>query len=250
MTGLKKWFQRKRYDDLIESEELESLGEEGRGMVRGIVELSDTPVKEAMIPRIDTVFVPHDTGGGEPLAKIMESGHSRFPVFRDTIDNVIGILYVKDLLSTLIKGKEVSIPDVLRSAYFVPESMKLDSLLREMKQRRIHIAVAVDEYGGVSESSPWKTSSRKSWETYRMSSITKARKSSLRPKESGSAMPGSISKISTTPSAAIFPTTISTPRRFRVRSLRKDSGRYEKTTWNGYLFVIQSLEGHKIRQVK
>ncbi|MCD6343174.1 MAG: CBS domain-containing protein, partial [Spirochaetaceae bacterium] len=119
-------------------------------MVRGIVELSETPVKEAMIPRIDTVFVAEKSDTDESIARVMDSGHSRFPVYRETIDNVIGILYVKDLLGFLIKGENISIPEVLRPAYFVPESMKLDSLLKEMKQRRVHIAIAVDEYGGVS----------------------------------------------------------------------------------------------------
>ena len=89
-----------------------------------------------MIPRIDTIFVDEAAKIDGSFAKQMDTGHSRFPVYRETIDNVVGILYVKDLLKSLIGGEAVSIPDVLRPAYFVPESMKIDSLLREMKQRR------------------------------------------------------------------------------------------------------------------
>lgn len=140
----------KKQDVLIETEGLKSLDEEGKDMVRGIVELSDTTVKEVMIPRIDTVFIAEDADIEESLEKLIESGHSRFPVYHGTIDSVIGIIYVKDLLPFFVRGEDIMIPDILRPVYFVPERMKLDSLLKEMKQRRVHIAVAVDEYGGVS----------------------------------------------------------------------------------------------------
>ncbi|MDC7224519.1 MAG: hemolysin family protein, partial [Spirochaetales bacterium] len=83
-------------------------------------------------------------------ARILETGHSRFPIYKDTIDDVTGILYVKDLLVQIIKKESLSIPSIMRNAYFVPESMKLDVLLRELKERKVHIAVAVDEYGGTS----------------------------------------------------------------------------------------------------
>ncbi len=105
MTSLKKLFTRSKKDnDHIESEDIEGLDAEGKGMVRGIVELSETPVKESMIPRIDTVFVSEDAISQESFAKLLASGHSRFPVYRDTIDNVVGILYVKDLLPFLLRG--------------------------------------------------------------------------------------------------------------------------------------------------
>jgi len=153
ISSFKRFFQSRRgkkHEVLIETEELRSLDEDGKGMVRGIVELSDTTVKEVMIPRIDTVFIAEDADIEESLAKLIESGHSRFPVYHGTIDSVSGVIYVKDLLPFFVRGEGIVIPDILRPAYFVPESMKLDSLLKEMKQRRVHIAVAVDEYGGVS----------------------------------------------------------------------------------------------------
>ena len=119
-------------------------------MIKGIEDLSETSVKEVMIPRIDVDFLSIDTPQEELLAKIAESGHSRFPVYSESIDNVLGILYVKDLLAVISKNQEIDLEKLLRKAYFVPESKKIDGLLREFKRRHIHIAIAVDEYGGVS----------------------------------------------------------------------------------------------------
>ncbi len=127
-----------------------SLNIEERDMIRGVVELSDTNVKEIMVPRIDVVSLSSDLDGKALLQKIIDSGHSRFPLYSETIDNVTGILYVKDLLGLLANNIDIDLRNSSRSAYFVPESMKLDVLLREMKRRRVHISVVVDEYGGMS----------------------------------------------------------------------------------------------------
>lgn len=133
-----------------EEEGYQDLNVEEKDMIRGIVELSGTTTKEVMVPRIDVVFIPSDTGFDEIIEKVTACGHSRFPVYQDTIDNVIGILYVKDLLRFFRKEEVFNLEQIIRKPYFVPESKKLDSLLREFKRRRVHIAVAVDEYGGVS----------------------------------------------------------------------------------------------------
>ncbi len=127
-----------------------TLHPETREMIKGIYGLADTSVKEVMVPRIDSVFLGVDMSPGELVNRVSETGHSRFPVYKDTIDNVVGMLYVKDLLKYLTNGEEIRIDQLLRKPYFVPESKRLDGLLREMKRRRVHIAVAVDEYGGVS----------------------------------------------------------------------------------------------------
>ncbi|MCL1818272.1 MAG: hemolysin family protein [Spirochaetaceae bacterium] len=129
-----------------------SVGEETdeQEMILGIRELATTTVKEVMVPRIDATFVSIDDPVQETLEKIGATGHSRFPVYRATIDNVVGMLYIKDLLTRLIAGKKINLEEIVRKPFFVPESKRLDSLLREMKRRRVHIAVAVDEYGGVS----------------------------------------------------------------------------------------------------
>jgi len=126
------------------------LNVEKRDMIRGVVELSDTTVKEVMVPRIDTVFISVEAQRDDYLELIAESGHSRFPVYKDTIDNVVGVLYVKDLLRNLARGQAIDLLTIVRKPFFVPESKHIDDLLREFKRRRVHIAVAVDEYGGVS----------------------------------------------------------------------------------------------------
>lgn len=253
MTTLFNWFKNKRKKDAdpMESEGLNTLDEESRDMVRGIVELSDTLAKEVMIPRIDTVFMPDDTEVGETLASLVESGHSRFPVYRETIDNVVGILYVKDLLPFLITGKRVAIIDVLRPAYFVPESMKLDSLLREMKERRVHLAVAVDEYGGVSG-------------ILTLEDILEEIVGDIQDEfdnEEEEIVPcgenewicdARINLEDLNESLGIdIPTDdFDTLGGFVFDLFGKIPGRYEKIRWNSCVFVIQGLEGHKIQQVK
>jgi CBS domain containing-hemolysin-like protein len=129
---------------------LAALNSDQREMVRGIADLSDTTVKEVMVPRTDTVFLSVEASRDELLDRIAESEHSRFPVYRDTIDNVIGILHVKDALRTLVKNEPFDAVNLLRKPFFVPESKRIDGLLRELRRRRVHIAVVVDEYGGVS----------------------------------------------------------------------------------------------------
>lgn len=129
---------------------LGELNYETKDMIKGIVELSDTTVKEVMVPRIDVVFLSKKTPFKEMVESIIECGHSRFPIYEETMDNVVGILYAKDLLKYLNKLENVEIDAILRKPYFVPESKRLDSLLKEFKRRHVHIAVAVDEYGGVS----------------------------------------------------------------------------------------------------
>ena len=143
-------FSGKNGNEPSESQDNLSLIEEKKDMIKGIEDLSETSVKEVMIPRIDVDFLSIDTPQEELLAKIAESGHSRFPVYSASIDNVLGILYVKDLLAVISKNQEIDLEKLLRKAYFVPESKKIDGLLREFKRRHIHIAIAVDEYGGVS----------------------------------------------------------------------------------------------------
>jgi CBS domain containing-hemolysin-like protein len=133
----------------------QSLESDQREMIRGVVELSDTTVKEVMVPRTDTVFLSAAASKEELLARISESEHSRFPVYQDTIDNVIGIIYVKDVLKALVQedpagDASFDIKALLRKPFFVPVSKHIDDLLRELRRRRVHIAVVVDEYGGVS----------------------------------------------------------------------------------------------------
>lgn len=134
----------------LSQEQQEILNEEKQDMIQGVEDLSQTSVKEIMIPRIDVDFISVDTDSDELLEKISASGHSRFPVYSESIDNVIGVLYVKDLIYSLMKKDEqFELEKIIRKAYFVPESKRIDSLLREFKRRHLHIAIAIDEYGGI-----------------------------------------------------------------------------------------------------
>ncbi|GHV66337.1 hemolysin [Spirochaetia bacterium] len=140
----------KKEDPEMDRRTYEALETDQREMIRGVVELSGTTVKEVMVPRIDTVFFSAETSRDELLAQISESEHSRFPVYSGTIDNVTGILYVKDVLKNLVRQDEFDIQKLVRKPFFVPESKHIDDLLRELRRRHLHIAVVVDEYGGVS----------------------------------------------------------------------------------------------------
>ena len=126
------------------------LTEEKKDMIQGVEDLSQTTVKEVMVPRIDVDFLSIETPPEELLQKITQSGHSRFPVYSTSIDNVVGVLYVKDLIASIARHEELELEKIIRKAYFVPESKRIDSLLREFKRRHIHIAIAIDEYGGIS----------------------------------------------------------------------------------------------------
>ncbi|MCR5081163.1 MAG: hemolysin family protein [Treponema sp.] len=133
-----------------DEEQKEILAEEKHEMIQGVEDLSLTIVKEVMVPRIDVDFLNIETPEDELLEKVTESGHSRIPVYSGSIDNVVGILYVKDLIKALAKKQPVDLDKIIRKPYFVPESKHIDSLLREFKRRHVHIAIAIDEYGGIS----------------------------------------------------------------------------------------------------
>jgi CBS domain containing-hemolysin-like protein len=134
----------------INARAIKDLEEDQREMIRGVVELSGTTVKEVMVPRTDTVFISAAASRDELLSLIADSEHSRFPVYEDTIDNVTGILYVKDVLKALVRGAPIDAKALARKPFFVPVSKHIDDLLRELRRKRVHIAVVVDEYGGVS----------------------------------------------------------------------------------------------------
>ena len=134
----------------INTQAIRELEEDQKEMIRGVVELSGTTVKEVMVPRTDTVFLSADASNEELLTCICDSEHSRFPVYKDTVDKVIGILHVKDVLKALINNKPIHINEFVRKPFFVPVSKHIDELLREFLRKKVHIAIVVDEYGGVS----------------------------------------------------------------------------------------------------
>ncbi|HXG38282.1 MAG TPA: hemolysin family protein [Bacteroidota bacterium] len=117
-------------------------------LIKSILEFTDTTVKEIMVPRPDIVALdiamPHD----ELIRRVIDQGYSRLPVYKGDIDHIIGVVYSKDLLS-LIEHKDIIVlHDIIRPAYFVPESKKISQLLREFQQNKIHLGIVVDEFGG------------------------------------------------------------------------------------------------------
>lgn len=125
------------------------IEEEEREMIHSIFEFGDTITREVMVPRTDMVCVEGNMSLQEVLSLIMLEGHSRIPVYEESVDNILGIVYAKDLLSYLNEGKfDVSLKDLMRQAYFIPETKKVSDLLRELRKKKIHIAIVVDEYGG------------------------------------------------------------------------------------------------------
>lgn len=137
--------QKKEFEKLLQ----EGSNDELKEMLEGVITLSQTTVREILIPRTDVDFLTVNDSQEELLTKIMESGHSRFPVYEDSIDNVVGILYVKDIIKQFAKNEPLNVRNILRRPFFIPETKRIDSLLRDFKRKHVHIAVVVDEYGGV-----------------------------------------------------------------------------------------------------
>jgi magnesium and cobalt exporter, CNNM family len=136
--------------DYIESQDEIDPGE--REMVRSVVELGDTIVREVMVPRTDMVFIERDKTLDQALSLALRSGFSRIPVTGESTDDVVGIAYLKDIVAWSHSRPEEDqaepVERVMRPATYVPDSKPVDELLRQMQQRRIHAAVVIDEYGG------------------------------------------------------------------------------------------------------
>ena len=127
-----------------------SLEKGEREMIYSIFQFGDTLAKDIMVPRIEVLALDITTSLREARSTFIEAGHSRVPVYEDTVDNVVGLLYAKDLLTVKVDDDLIqNHRDMLRLAYFVPEVKKVDELLAEMQTRSMHMAIVVDEYGGV-----------------------------------------------------------------------------------------------------
>ena len=139
-------------DQLSQALELtneEDTTHEEQKILKGIVTFGNTDTKQVMKPRMDIFALSEDLSYKEIMPPIIENGYSRIPVFKDSIDNITGILYVKDLMP-YIDRKTLDWKTLKREAYFVPENKKLDDLLNEFKEMKMHLAIVVDEYGGTS----------------------------------------------------------------------------------------------------
>ncbi|MCJ7500726.1 hemolysin family protein [bacterium] len=127
------------------------INRDEHAMIDAVLDLGDTLVREILVPRTEMVAVEISTPITEVLETIIAAGHSRIPVYEGDVDHITGILYAKDLLKLWGKlPEEISIRSICRKAYFIPETKTTADLLKEFKVRRVHMAVAVDEYGGTS----------------------------------------------------------------------------------------------------
>ena len=135
---------------LINVGEQEGVFEKDKGeMLSNIFDISDIQVKEVMVPRTDMVAIPHDIEKDELLSLIEETEFSRIPVYKDNLDNITGILYVKDIIRMTRTNYEMAdLMKLLRDPLIVPESKKIDAMLKDFQQKRFHMAIVVDEYGG------------------------------------------------------------------------------------------------------
>ena len=227
------------------------LNEEKKDMIQGVEDLSKTSVKEVMVPRIDIDFIASDITQEELFASILNSGHSRLPVYTDSIDNVIGVLYVKDIIKCMAEKKEIDLQKIVRKAYFVPETKRIDTLLREFKRRHLHIAIAIDEYGGIAglvtmediieeivgdiqdefdkeqedilkiSDNVWICDAR-----VNLDDLNEALDTHF-PDEDFDSLGGFVFDL-----------------------FGKVPVKYEKATWNNFDFIIQDMEGHRINFVK
>ncbi|MGC8660087.1 MAG: hemolysin family protein [Desulfomonilaceae bacterium] len=160
MSNLVSWLKNKMKLDRVpreiqqvidESEERGLIDEEQGEMIEGIFDLKQTVAREIMIPRTYIVAVPLDSSLESILATVIESGHSRIPVFKDNVDQIVGILNTKDLMPFwLNRDQEFDLSKIIREPFFVPETKKIKDLLNELRSKKSHLAVIVDEYGGTS----------------------------------------------------------------------------------------------------
>ena len=162
-SGQRSWLEKlglvlqgepKNRDELIavlrDAQQRNLLDADALAMMEGVLEVSEMRVRDIMLPRPQMVVVQQDWPMERLLSQVLASGHSRFPVIDDDRDDVIGILIVKDLLRYFAEGAtDFKLRDILRPAKFIPESKRLNTLLKEFRSTRLHMAIVVDEYGGV-----------------------------------------------------------------------------------------------------
>jgi hemolysin (HlyC) family protein len=136
-------------EELIEEHEEEPVDAQERAILTNIVKLHEQTAADVMVPRVDIVAIEVDTPFDQVVKSFVEHGHSRVPVFRETLDDVLGMVHVKDVLPYAADGKPVALAKIVRKVLFVAPSMPVLDLLLQMRVTRIHLALVVDEFGGV-----------------------------------------------------------------------------------------------------
>jgi CBS domain containing-hemolysin-like protein len=235
-------------NDIIEQK---ILNEEKKDMIQGVEDLSITSVKEVMVPRIDVDFISSDTPKDELVTKIIASGHSRFPVYTDSIDNVVGVLYVKDLLKTFAENQPVDLLKIIRKPYFVPESKRIDSLLREFKRHHLHIAMAIDEYGGISGIVTMEDIIEEIVGDIQ-DEFDKEREDIITINENVWLCDARVDldDLNETINADFPNEDFDSLGGFVFDLFGKVPVKYEKSSWNNYDFIVQDMEGHRINVIK
>lgn len=161
--GLKRWLKsvfnrlarldrpqdvEKEIEQLIsEGEERGVISEDEGEMIQSIFSFRDTVAREIMVPRPEAVFAHADTTVGDIIQHILESGHSRIPIYLDNIDNIIGIVHAKDLLQYWGRD-DIAVSEIARPPYFIPETKKISELLKDLRDKKSHMTIVIDEYGG------------------------------------------------------------------------------------------------------
>jgi len=133
----------------LEITTVNQTSEEEKGILKGIVNFGTLSVKQVMKSRLDITALDIETDFHDLMDQVNKKGYSRIPVYSETIDKIEGILYIKDLLPHLEKEEDFRWQALLRPAYYVPESKKIDSLFKDFQEKQVHMAIVVDEYGGL-----------------------------------------------------------------------------------------------------
>jgi CBS domain containing-hemolysin-like protein len=151
VTGRKKVTEEEIQELINAGEEEGVVDEQEREMIRAIFELDHTVVREIMVPRTEMAAISAEASVQETIDAIIACGHSRIPVYDGTLDNIIGLLYAKDLLKSWgMTDHEIQLRNLMRQPFFTPETKTLELLLQEFKKKKVHLAIVVDEYGGTS----------------------------------------------------------------------------------------------------
>ncbi|WP_051164474.1 hemolysin family protein [Nocardia testacea] len=125
------------------------VADDERRMIQSVFELGDTAARAVMVPRTEMVWIEADKSVAQAMSLAVRSGHSRIPVIGENVDDILGVVYLKDLVPYADRGRSIRVREVMRDAVFMPDSKPLDDLLDEMQRRRNHMALLVDEYGGI-----------------------------------------------------------------------------------------------------
>lgn len=251
MFGKKK--SKKEYNSslAVDEKQQDLLAEEKNDMIQGVEDLSVTTVKEVMVPRIDVDFISIETPEEELLKRVTESGHSRFPVYSGSIDNVVGVLYVKDLIKAFANRQSVDLERIIRKAYFVPESKRIDGLLREFKRKHLHIAIAIDEYGGISGIVCMEDiieeivgDIQDEFDNEREDIISLGNNVWICDARVD------LDNLNETIGASFPAEDFDTLGGFVFDLFGKIPVKFEKVSWNQYDFIVQEMEGHKVNTIK